>query len=63
MDEMVIRSHRIMTATSKPPLDRKTVTETTKTITVGKKAVQAPVIVAPPIDNGNGEGEGEQPPR
>jgi hypothetical protein len=57
MDEMVIRSHRIMTADSTPVLNTTTVTKTTKTITVGKKAVQAPVVVAPPVDNG-GEGEG-----
>ena len=70
MDEMVIRSHRIMTGDSSPQPAGQTVTEKSTNITVGTKP--QPTVVAPPAppsdgggDSGEGGGQGggnEKPP-
>lgn len=68
MDEMVIRSHRIMTGNSSPQPAGQTVTETSTNVTVGTKP--QPTVVAPPVTKGGDDGEGgggqggegEQPP-
>ena len=59
MDEMVIRSHRIMTGDSSPQPAGQTVTEKSTNITVGTKP--QPTVVAPPAppsDGGGDSGEG-----
>ncbi len=56
MDEMVIRSHRVMTSSSTPESAGTTTTETTRNVTVGKKAPQAAPPPPPPPSDGGGEG-------
>jgi hypothetical protein len=67
MDEMVIRSHRVMTSNSTPQPTGQTTTETSQNITVGQKPVQQQAVAAPTGGSGEGpgggEGGGEQPPR
>ena len=57
MDEMVIRSHRIMTSEAAPQPAGQTVTETTQTITTGVKppAPKPVIVVTPPPTDGGGE--------
>lgn len=57
MDEMVIRSHRIQTGNSSPEPMGSTTTTGTQTITVDKKTM--PPLTAPPVSNGEGEGDGK----
>jgi hypothetical protein len=57
MDEMVIRSHRIMTGTSKPEPMGSTTTTETEVITTGRK-VMPPITPTPPPSSGEGSPEG-----
>ncbi len=59
MDEMVMRSHRIMTTPGPVESGSQTTTTTIKTITTGvKPPAPVPVVVPPRTDTGGGEGGG-----